>query len=463
MRQHWFIIAFEREGMFNRSILHKLNAWRDFNERKPLILRGARQVGKTTAIEIFSKSYDQFISLNLEKPEEAKLFSLELPVRDLFQSILLYKNLPSVDGRVLLFLDEIQNSSEAVRFLRYFYEELPKIHVVAAGSLLEIALTQKQIGVPVGRVQYLFMYPMSFKEFLEAIQEQQALDSMNTIPIPPFAVSRLLELFHRYALIGGMPEVISRYAEEGNIVALASYYQSLFTSFLDDIPKYARNETMKRIIRHCFEAAPMEAGERIKFTGFGKSNYRSREVGDALRTLEQAMLVHLLYPTTSVEIPLAPDHKKSPRLQFLDVGLINFSLGLQGHYFRHSDLHSFFRGKIAEMIVGQELIAAGSEEHLKPVFWVREKSQAPAEVDFVIQFEKYAVPIEVKAGAKGTLKSLHQFINRSPHPYAVRLYAGPLEVQDSTTPEGKPFFLLNLPYFLAGSLRDYIRWFIEHR
>jgi hypothetical protein len=205
----------------------------------------------------------------------------ELPVRDLFQSILLYKNLAPVDGRVLLFLDEIQNSSEAVRLLRYFYEELPRIHVVTAGSLLEIALTQKQIGVPVGRVHYLFMYPLSFKEFLEAMQQQQALESLNTIPVPPFAVPHLLELFHRYALIGGMPEVISRYAEERNIVALASYYQSLFTSFLDDILKYARNETMKRIIRHCFEAAPMEAGERIKFTGFGKSNYRSREVGDA--------------------------------------------------------------------------------------------------------------------------------------------------------------------------------------
>jgi len=449
--------------MFNRSILHKLSVWKDSKERKPLILRGARHVGKTTAIEIFSQSYDLFISLNLEKPEEAELFSHGLSVRDLFQSILLYKNLPSIDGRVLLFLDEIQNSADAVRVLRYFYEELPKIHVVAAGSLLEIALAQKQIGIPVGRVQYLFMYPLSFREFLEATREQQALESLNTIPVPPFAVPRLLELFHRYALVGGMPEVISRYSEEKNIVALAPYYQSLFTSFLDDIPKYARNKTMKRIIRHCFEAAPREAGERIKFAGFGKSNYRSREVGDALRSLEQAMLIHLLYPTVSVEIPLAPDHKKSPKLQFLDVGLINFSLGLQGHYFRHSDLHSFFRGKIAEMIVGQELIAAGSEEHLKPVFWVREKRQAPAEVDFVVQFEKYAIPIEVKAGAKGTLKSLHQFVNRSPHSYAVRLYAGPLEVQDSRTPEGKEFSLLSLPYFLAGSLRDYIRWFIKRR
>jgi predicted AAA+ superfamily ATPase len=216
------------------------------------------------------------------------------------------------------------------------------------------------------------------------------------------------------------------------------------------------------VIRHCFEAAPLEAGGRIKFAGFGKSNYRSREAGEALRTLEQAMLVHLLYPSTSTEIPLIPDRKKSPKLQFLDIGLVNFAAGLQGQYFEHADLHSFYRGRIAEMIVGQELISAETDAHKKPVFWVREKSQAPAEVDFLIQHDEYAIPVEVKAGAKGTLKSLHQFINRCPHPYAVRFYSGPLTMERARTPEGKPFCLLSLPYFLAGWIKDYIRWFVEN-
>jgi hypothetical protein len=138
-----------------------------------------------------------------------------------------------------------------------------------------------------------------------------------------------------------MPEVVARFALDRDIVTLKPYYQSLLTSFLDDIPRYARNETMKRIIRHCFEAAPLEAGQRIKFARFGKSNYRSREISEAMKTLEQAMLVHLLYPTTSTEIPLVPDLKKAPRLQFLDVGLVNYAAGLQGQYFEHSDLHSF--------------------------------------------------------------------------------------------------------------------------
>jgi hypothetical protein len=448
--------------MFNRSILSQFYAWKEARERKPIVLRGARQVGKTTAVAIFSESYDQFIPLNLEKPDVARLFSRDLSARDLFQLILLHLNLPRVEGRVLLFLDEIQNSPEAVRALRYFHEELPEIQVIAAGSLLEIALTQKQIGMPVGRVQHLFMFPLTFKEFLQATNEDRALEALSVIPIPSYSVPQIMSLFQRYVLIGGMPEVVARYAERKEVTALAPYYRSLLQSFLDDIPKYARNETMKRVIRHCFEAAPLEAGGRIKFAGFGKSNYRSREAGEALKTLEQAMLIHLLYPSTSTEIPLVPDRKKSPKLQFLDIGLINFSAGLQGQYFEHTDLHSFYRGRIAEMIVGQELISADIETHQKPIFWVREKSQAPAEVDFLIQHEKYAIPVEVKAGAKGTLKSLHQFVNRCPHSYAVRLYAGPLGIERTKTPEGKPFYLLSLPYFLAGLIKDYIRWFVEN-
>jgi predicted AAA+ superfamily ATPase len=446
--------------MFTRAILHRLQEWKNSPARKPLIIRGARQVGKTTAILLFSKAYDQYIPLNLEKPEEAKLFSRPQSARDLFQSILLFKGCPSIEGRTLLFLDEVQNSPEAVRALRYFHEDLPGIHVIAAGSLLEIALSQKQIGIPVGRVEYASMVPLSFREFLKATGEAQALEALEIIPLPAYAVPRLMDLFHRYALIGGMPEVVARYAEKKDVVALAPLYRSLWASFLDDIPKYARNESMKRTIRHCLETAPLEAGERIKFAGFGKSNYRSREAGESLRTLEQAMLIHLLYPTTSMEIPLVPDRKKSPRLLFLDLGLVNFSAGLQGQYFQYADLHSFYRGKIAEMIVGQEIMASDPDD-LRPVFWVREKAQAPAEVDFVIPQGNLAVPVEVKAGTKGTLKSLHQFINRCPHPYAVRLYAGPLETVRAKTPEGKSYVLLNLPYCLAGSLRAYIRWMME--
>ena len=180
-----------------------------------------------------------------------------------------------------------------------------------------------------------------------------------------------------------------------------------------------------------------------------------------MKTLEQAMILYLLYPTTTTEIPIMPDLRKSPRLQFLDTGLLNFVAGLQGHFFQQEDLHAFYRGKIAEHIVGQELLAATTDIHKKPVFWVREKKQSSAEVDYLVQHNQLAIPVEVKSGKAGTLRSLHQFIDQSPHPYAVRLYSGKLELMETQTIEGRRYWLLNLPYFLAGRLNDYIDWMVE--
>lgn len=155
------------------------------------------------------------------------------------------------------------------------------------------------------------------------------------------------------------------------------------------------NNALKHILRHCIETAPFEAGNRISFSGFGRSHYRSREIGEALKTLERAMLIHLLYPTTSTSIPLVPDFKKSPRLQFLDTGLLNFITGLQGHFFEHDNLHPFYKEKLAEHIVGQEMLANEMYIYQKPCFWVREKKQSSAEVDFLIQFNQYAIPVVV--------------------------------------------------------------------
>jgi predicted AAA+ superfamily ATPase len=447
--------------MFNRSILAKFRAWKDSADRMPLILRGARQVGKTTAVEMFSREYDQFIHLDLEKPKEAALFSPAHSAVDLFQSILFLKGLPRIEGKTLLFIDEIQNVPDAVRMLRYFYEDLPNLHVIAAGSLLEIMLFQKAVGVPVGRVEYAYLHSLTFREYLEAIGHAPALDALSQFPVPHWAVSGLFELFHRFSLVGGMPKIVARYADSKDVVSLKPLYEDLFNSFLEDIPKYASNETMKQVLSYCLTTSPRLAGERIQFANFGGSNYRSREAGEALRLLERAMIIRLLYPTTSTEIPLVPDIRKSPRLQFLDVGLVNFAAGLQGEYFAHTDLHSFYRGKIAEMMVGQELIGSETTTRQPPLFWVREKRQSPAETDFLVQHGSLAVPVEVKAGAAGRLRSLHQFIKRCPHSFAVRLYAGPLEINHLKTLEDKPFTLLNLPYFLAGQLKEYIRRLIE--
>ncbi len=345
--------------------------------------------------------------------------------------------------------------------LRYFYEEIPEAHVIAAGSLLEIALHEKQIRFPVGRVEHYFLHPLTFREFLCAIGADQVERALDDIPLPEYARDILMVHFQTYALIGGMPEVVARWVEKNDIAMVNEVYDSLLVSYQDDVAKYARNPTMAEILRHCIETAPYAAGNRITFAGFGHSNYRSREVGEALRTLQRAMLIRLLPPSTSVEIPIMPNLKKTPRLQLLDTGLLNYFVGLQEQFFYHDNLHAFYKGRLAEHIVGQELISIETNSRKKQCFWAREKSQSRAEVDFIIQHKGRVIPIEVKSGKTGRLRSLHQFMNRSPHEIAVRMYAGPLEIQRLSTPDGKTFQLLNMPYFLASVIHDYLDWMMK--
>ena len=442
---------------FPRTILDQLQTWAASPRRKPLVLRGARQVGKTVAVELFGRSFDTFVSLNLEREADASLFERNLSAKDLYQAILLAKRIRAHEtGSTLLFLDEVQACPRAVEQLRFFYEDLPELAVIAAGSLLEIALVREHLSFPVGRVEHLRMYPLSFVEFLNALGNEPALTAYHTVPCPEYALDTLMTLFHRYALVGGTPEVVDLYREAEDVTALAPVYDSLLTSYIDDASKYARNPTMQQVLRFCIETVPFEAGKRIKFTGFGQSNYRAREAGEALRTLERALMIYLLYPTTGTEIPIRPDLRKPPKLQFLDTGLLNHVAGLQHEHFLHDDLHAFYRGLLAEHVVGQELLCHQPQSGAKLCFWVRNKSQSAAEVDFVLQHGGHVIPVEVKAGKAGSLRSLHQFMDRAQHDLAVRLHAGPLGMEEVATANGKRFRLLNLPYFLAALVPRYL-------
>lgn len=442
--------------MYNRIIFQELKNWSGKTDRKPLILRGARQVGKTTIVKTFSKNYGTFLTLNLELKTDRDLFEQDYSLDDLISAIHFHLNQPvSQTGKTLLFIDEIQHCPKAAAMLRYFFENRNDIHVIAAGSLLE-TLIDKQVSFPVGRVEYLFMHPMSFSEYLLAANEKEALGALEKIPCPEFAHQKLLALFHQYTLIGGMPEAVVAFLKEKDILACNAVYENLLISFMDDVEKYAPNKTMAHVIRHAIAHAPLASGERIHFQGFGNSNYKSREMGEALRTLEKAMLLQLIYPTTQVEMPGETDHKKSPRLQFLDVGMMNHAAGLQKYYFQLQDLNTLYRGRIVESVAGQELWAmhAHSQKPLK--FWVREKPQSSAEVDFLIPYEKYLIPIEVKSGETGTLKSLMQFMEHTNHNMAIRLYAGKIKKDELKTPSGKKFTLLNLPYYLVSQVLKYL-------
>ncbi len=447
--------------MFKRTILKQLTHWFKNKNRKPLILRGARQVGKTTAISIFAENFKQYIYLNLERSEDWRLFEQDYNIQELVEAIFFLKGKQRQQTNSLLFIDEIQNSPKAVAMLRYFHEEVKDLYVIAAGSLLE-SILNRHISFPVGRVEYLRMHPLSFEEFLQAIGETQAAEMLERIPLPAFAHEKLLKLFHRYTLIGGMPEIVQLYAESQDLIQLKPIYDSLITAYMDDVEKYSSRDSQIPIIRHVIQSAFHEAGNRIKMAGFGQSNYSSKDITEAMQMLEKALLLQRIYPTTATQLPLTPNLKKSPKLQLLDTGLVNYFSGLQTEIFGTKDLNSIYGGRIIEHLVGQELLASQHSTLFNSHFWVKENKQSNAEVDFVLQHGNKIIPIEVKSGATGRLRSLHEFINQADHNYAVRLYAGDLKVETVTTIAGKEYRLLNIPYFLAGKMRMYMNWFIEN-
>jgi len=444
--------------MFKRTIIKELESWAVKKNRKPLVIRGARQVGKTTLVNQFAQNFEQYIYLNLELPSDRKPFDDFKDIESLVQSLFFLKNrVYSKRKKTLIFIDEIQEVPEAFNVLRFFFEQMPEIPIIAAGSLLETIFNTK-LSFPVGRVEFLVVRPVSFIEFLEAIGETSALVQIKNIPLNAFANDKLLTLFHTYALIGGMPEIVKEYSTTKDITSLNVLYDSLITSYMDDVEKYAQSNVQTQSIRHVIKASYFEAGKRIKFQGFGKSSYGSREMGEALRTLEKALLLSLIYPTTSAKLPIIPELQKSPRLQLLDTGLMNYVSGMQKEIIGTSDLNNVYQGTVIEHLVGQELLATNFNALSALNFWVREKSTSTAEVDYVIAYDGKLIPIEVKSGKEGKLKSLHLFMDECPGKIAIRLYAGELSVTKVLTPNGKNYHLLNLPYYLVSQVPKYIEW-----
>ncbi len=435
--------------MFQRNGLNQLRLWASKDSRKPLILRGARQVGKTTLINEFSKEFDTYLYLNLEDEGARYLFESKNGVDEILISIYLFCNKPRTDARTLLFIDEIQNSPKAVALLRYFYELLPQIYVVGAGSLLE-TLIDTHISFPVGRVEFLAVRPCSFQEFMGAIGESEIQNALTEIALPEMLHSKLINLFNTYTLIGGMPEIVNHYSKNRDLVSINDLYESLLTGYRDDVEKYAKNQTATHVMRHILQQGWLFAGQRISLAGFAGSSYKSREMGEAFKTLEKTMLLELVYPTVHTEMPIFTELKRSPKLFWLDSGLVNYSAKIQKEIFGSSDIMDAWRGNVAEQIVAQELLAMDYRVSHKRNFWVRDKHGSDAEIDFVIQYDNKVIPIEVKSGNNAKLRSLHIFMDGVSHNLAVRVWSNPLSIDEVVTPNGKLFKLINLPFYYVG-------------
>lgn len=437
--------------MFRRIALENLREWALKAERKPLVLRGARQVGKTTLVEMFAADFDHYIYLNLEEKDNAELFATDSTFDDLLAGIFFKAKLPVDSPRTLIFIDDRQTEPKAVQALRYFYEKRPDLYVIAAGSLLE-SLMGRHISFPVGRVEYMVLHPCTFVEFLSAIGEEMLASQVEKVAVPQSLHSYTLDLFKKYMIIGGLPEVVANYAQYHDMVRLSDVFNALLSGYRDDVEKYADNRKEQDSIRYILNYGWASAGHRIQFAKFTNSSFKSADVSNAFRTLEKTLLLELVYPLTSTSFPILPDLKKSPKLLWLDTGLVNYVAGMQEELLFTTDSDELWNGDIAEHIVAQELLGATTTFGEKRLFWVRDARNSQAEVDFVIRYKSHLLPIEVKTGANSKLRSLHLFMEESKENIALRLWNGPMTSDVITRSDGRPFTLYNIPLYYAGHL-----------
>ncbi len=438
--------------MIQRTALENLRKWKCSADRKPLVLRGARQVGKTTLVKEFAKDYDVFVHLNLEHKQDRVLFEMTDDVQEFVRNLYVRENIRKDQENILLFIDEIQNSKPAVAMLRYFYEEMNHIHVIAAGSLLETVMDLRDISFPVGRVQYMALRPCSFMEFLDGVGESSLASYVSELAVLPVIHDKLMRRFRDYTLIGGMPAAIMQYAKNQDPVSVADTFETLLQTYRDDVEKYAKTATLVKTIRGILTAGWKEAAASIAFEKFAGTPYHSREMSDAFQTISKAMLLELVYPTSGAQIPILQNFRKHPKLLWLDTGLVNYAAGIQKDVFLLPDIQDVWRGRIAEHIVGQEILAFDARVSATRAYWRRDKDNSSAEMDFVFPFNGLLIPIEVKSGHNAKLKSLHLFMDEAPHDIAVRVWSQPYSVDEVSTPKGKRIKLINIPFYYVGQL-----------
>jgi len=444
--------------MFRRNIESFLLEWKDKKGRKPLVIRGARQVGKTSAVHQFGgTAFETYLYINLELAEHAALFARMQTIRELLQLIQLKFNKKITPGSTLIFIDEVQSSDIAMNQLRYFHEELPDLHVVAAGSLLEVKMKSEGFSFPVGRVEYCYLHPATFDEFLAAQGETEALNYLSSVKqdttIPEEIHAMMLKKFHSYLLVGGMPEAVARYAETQSFIDVDPVYESILTGLRDDVFKYATAAKTK-YLQHIIEHASKYVGLQIKYERFGESNFRSREMSEAFDVLEKAMLVSRVFASASKRMPLMSNLKKSPKLLHLDAGLVNYQIGMRSEIAMMNDINAVYHGQIGEQIVGQTFLAMNTTQNPNMHYWYREQKGAISEVDYLMVINQRLVPVEVKSGKTGALRSLHIFMDESETNFALRIYSGSMKTERIATPNQKKFTLFSVPFYMLFRIRE---------
>jgi hypothetical protein len=416
-------------AMLLRSAEKYLNTWYQKSHRKPLILRGARQVGKSTLVRQFALKNDLILNeINLEQhlylDAIFKTLDLNVIIREL--EALLGKNIQAPGS--ILFMDEIQATPHAIHSLRYFYENKPELPIISAGSLLEFALADHHFSMPVGRIEYYHLGPMTFKEFLNAVEPglAQYLSGFHihqTIPIT--AHKKLIKRQREYLFVGGMPEAVRAFVEENYLQEVTAIHRSIAETYQDDFSKYAKQKDLI-LMQKVFRQIPRTIGQKVKYSNISKEE-KSRDIKSVIDLLIKSRICHQVYHSHCSGVPLMADINENVyKLLFMDVGMAAYLTGLDWIALQSMDGHALINeGKLAEQFVGQHLLSPVEPPRL--TYWLREGKSANAEVDFVIATGNQVVPIEVKSGKSGTLKSLQQFVLNKNTTLCVRIDLNPPE------------------------------------
>ena len=406
-----------------RLIEKYLDNWRGSPNRKPLILRGARQVGKTWVVDHLGKNaFKHYLKLNAEQdPGLRKIFSSNNPGLIINELSALF-SIPIIENEILIFIDEVQTAPEVLAALRYFYEERPGLHIIAAGSLLDHTLGDMPYSMPVGRVEFAYLFPMNFIEFLMANGQEGLADYISAYEIEkPYGETlhqKLLEWLRLYFFIGGMPEAVKVYVETGQLAEVEKVHNSILTSFKYDFAKYATRRQQDHL-NECMNYAAGNIGKKVKYSMINPG-VKSTYLKEALLKLEMSRIVNLVRKTGSSKVPITQFVSNEVfKPLFLDTGLACRLSGI-----KLTDLKSLvtdFEGALAEQFIGQELLTTFAfYEDSKLYYWSREKKNANAEIDYLFQIENSIYPIEVKAGKTGTLKSLQVYLGEKNQDFGIR-------------------------------------------
>jgi len=448
--------------MLNRFAESYLENWINKSNRKPLVLRGARQVGKSTLVREFARKRKKIlIEINLERNLFLDDIFKTLDIDAALREIEALSGIPISTPDTILFLDEIQSTPYALQILRYFFEEKKELPVIAAGSLLEFTLADHSFSMPVGRIEYIHLGPMTFKEFITAVEPSltRYIDDFSmTSPLPGAAHEKLKKRQRDYVLIGGMPEAVQAWCESGSVRDVEDIHRSIIETYQDDFSKYTQSHQLA-LMQRVFRTIPRIIGNKVKYSNISRE-HPSKNIKDALELLSKAKICHRIYHSHCSGLPLNADIKETVyKLLFMDIGMMNHICGNDWTLLQSFPDHELVNeGAIAEQFIGQHLLLAGIHSPSLN-YWVRQAKTSNAEIDYVISEGPMIIPVEVKSGKSGSLKSLQQFVSRKNISLAVRFDLNPPGLQDISHQintgngiEAVNYKLLSLPLYLVEML-----------